>query len=299
MPEGPETHALADRLSMLLVDETLGVVRFIDPKLQRRRAVLEGRRVLAVEARGKALLTAVEGGWTLYTHSHLFGFWRLVDDRDALPDGAPPRLVLATVRGVAALYAAPSIALWETDALDRHPYLARLGPDVLDPAVDARGLLAHMRTPQFGKRTLAVLLLDQGFAAGMGNYLRSEVLFQARLSPHRILQDLTVGERRRLANALLDVPRRGLSQQARRGPAARQGLPRDDAGTVRIPGLRARRRALPARRRHDHRKPPRRPAPVLVRRLPALSAPPRALAGCRHRVSEPGRGSSKLAPCNG
>ena len=81
MPEGPETHALADRLSTLLVDETLRAVRFIDPKLQRLRALLEGKRVLAVEARGKALLTAVESGWTLYTHSHLFGFWRFVDER--------------------------------------------------------------------------------------------------------------------------------------------------------------------------------------------------------------------------
>ncbi len=208
MPEGPETHALADRLSTLLVDETLTHVRFIDPALQRRRALLEGQRVLAVEARGKALLTAVEDGWTLYTHSHLFGFWRFVEDLDALPDGAPPRLVLATVRGVAALYAAPSISLWRTDALDGHPYLAKLGPDVLDPAVDAKVLLAHMRTPRFARRTLAMLLLDQGFAAGMGNYLRSEALFQARLAPHRLLQDLTTGERRRLANALLDVPRR-------------------------------------------------------------------------------------------
>lgn len=208
MPEGPETHALADRLSLLLVDEALTRVRFVDPKLQRRRGALEGKRVLAVEARGKALLTAVEGGWTLYTHSHLFGFWRLADEADALPDGAPPRLLLVTVRGAAALYAAPSISLWRTDALDTQPYLARLGPDVLDPAVDARILLAQMRIPRFAKRTLAVLLLEQDFAAGMGNYLRSEVLFQARLSPYRILQDLTTGERRRLANALLDVPRR-------------------------------------------------------------------------------------------
>ncbi|MDR6992551.1 DNA-formamidopyrimidine glycosylase family protein [Luteimonas sp. 3794] len=208
MPEGPETHALADRLSMLLVDETLSHVHFIDPALQQRRGLLEGQRVLAVEARGKALLTAVAGGWTLYAHSHLFGFWRFVDDQDALPDGAPPRLVLATVRGVAALYAAPSISLWRTDALGAQPYLAKLGPDVLDAAVDGRALLAHMRTPRFARRTLAVLLLDQGFAAGMGNYLRSEVLFQAKLSPHRLLADLATGERRRLANALLDVPRR-------------------------------------------------------------------------------------------
>jgi len=208
MPEGPETHALADRLSMLLVDETLTHVRFVDPKLQRQRKVIVAKRVLAVEARGKALLIAVDGGWTVYAHSHLFGFWRFVEDLDALPEGAPPRLVLGTVRGIAALYAAPSISLWRTDALDGQPYLSRLGPDVLDPDVDARALIAHMAMPRFGKRTLAVLLLDQAFAAGMGNYLRSEVLFQARLSPHRILQDMTAGERRRLASALLDVPRR-------------------------------------------------------------------------------------------
>lgn len=208
MPEGPETHELADRLSRLLVDETLTQVRFIDPKLQRRRGLLEGERVLAVEARGKALLTAVSSGWTLYTHSHLFGFWRLVDDVDALPDGARPRALLVTVRGVAALYAAPSISLWRTDGLDAQPYLAKLGPDVLDPAVDAASLLAHMDTTRFTNRTLAVLLLDQGFAAGMGNYLRSEVLFHARLSPYRILRDLTAAERKRLAKALLDLPRR-------------------------------------------------------------------------------------------
>jgi len=208
MPEGPETHALADRLSTLLVDETLTHVRFVDPALQRRRGLLENRRVLAVEARGKALLTAVEGGWTVYAHSHLFGFWRFAEDLDALPDGAAPRLVLATVRGVAALYAAPSISLWRTDELGAQPYLSKLGPDVLDPAVDAKALLAHMRTPRFARRSLAALLLDQAFAAGMGNYLRSEVLFQAKLSPYRLLQDLSTGERRRLANALLDVPRR-------------------------------------------------------------------------------------------
>lgn len=208
MPEGPETHELADRLSTLLVDETLTQVRFIDPKLQRRRGLLEGERVLAVEARGKALLTAVSSGWTLYTHSHLFGFWRLVDDVDALPEGARPRVLLVTGRGVAALYAAPSISLWRTDGLDAQPYLAKLGPDVLDPAVDTARLLAHMDAPRFAARTLAVLLLDQGFAGGMGNYLRSEVLYHARLSPYRILRDLPAAERRRLAKALLDIPRR-------------------------------------------------------------------------------------------
>jgi endonuclease-8 len=208
MPEGPEIHYAADQLAAALAGELLVDVRFKDPALQRRRRVLRGKRVLAVQARGKAMLTAVDGGWTLYSHNHLLGFWRIVDDVDALTSEAQPRVLLVTARGAAALYAAPSVSLWKTDALDTQPYLAKLGPDVLDPAVDAAALVAHMQAPAFARRALAVLLLDQAFAAGMGNYLRSEVLYQAKLSPHRTAGDLAAGERRRLANALLDVPRR-------------------------------------------------------------------------------------------
>lgn len=207
MPEGPEVHYIADQLAGLLLDEALSELRFHDPALQRRRRLLLGRRVAGVAAHGKALLVAVDSGWTLYTHGHLFGFWKLVDDVDALGTSTRPRVLLGNARGVAALYAAPSVSLWRTEELDRQPYLARLGPDVLDPVVDHDMLLAHLQQPAFARRALAVLLLDQGFAAGMGNYLRAEVLFEARLSPTRLAGDLDSDERRRLAGALLEIPR--------------------------------------------------------------------------------------------
>lgn len=207
MPEGPEVHYIADRLGALLLDEPLKEVRFHDPVLQRRRRILLGKRVAGIAARGKALLVAVDGGWTLYTHGHLFGFWKLADDIEALAGDSRPRVLLGNVRGVAALYAAPSVSLWRTADLDRQPYLARLGPDLLDPQVDSATLHAQLQAPGFARRSLAVLLLDQGFAAGMGNYLRSEVLFQARLSPSRLAGDLVAAEARRLAEALVDIPR--------------------------------------------------------------------------------------------
>lgn len=207
MPEGPEIHYAADRLARVLAGETVVDAAFKDPALQKQRAKVRGRRVLAVEARGKAILTAFDSGWTLYTHNHLLGFWKLVDDAAELTETVP-RVRLETVRGIAALYAAPSVVLWKTGDIDAHPYIAKLGPDVLAPATDVDALLAHMETPRFAKKSLAVLLLDQAFAAGMGNYLRSEVLFAAKLSPHRALASLSKPERRRLAKALLDVPRR-------------------------------------------------------------------------------------------
>ena len=52
-----------------------------------------------------------------------------------------------------------------------------------------------MEQPRFRAKRLYALLLDQHFIAGLGNYLRSEILFDARLHPERKLSDLTNRER--------------------------------------------------------------------------------------------------------
>lgn len=51
------------------------------------------------------------------------------------------------------------------------------------------------------------MLLDQAFLAGLGNYLRAEILWQAQLAPQHRPQDLTPEALQRLAQALLAVPR--------------------------------------------------------------------------------------------
>ena len=49
------------------------------------------------------------------------------------------------------------------------------------------------------------LLLDQAFAAGVGNWIADEVLYQARIDPRRRADQLTVGEGRRLRARLKQV----------------------------------------------------------------------------------------------
>lgn len=56
-------------------------------------------------------------------------------------------------------------------------------------------------------RDRAALLLDQGFVAGIGNYLRAEILFVAGVHPSRRPQDLSPDERKALARAIRAVPR--------------------------------------------------------------------------------------------
>ena len=207
MPEGPEIRRAADRLAEAVLGQPLAAAWFHFPELKRHQKALVGRRITAIEPHGKALLTHFEHGLTLYSHNQLYGVWRVAAAGERPDEGRSLRVALETDRKAILLYSASDVQMWKTDELHRHPFLAKLGPDVLDARLDAKAVAKRLRDPRFAGRALVALLLDQGFLAGMGNYLRSEVLFTAGIAPDRRPAELSAAEIRRLAKALLDVPR--------------------------------------------------------------------------------------------
>ena len=94
--------------------------------------------------------------------------------------------------------------------LASHPFLAKLGPDLLDPDQSMRDLIDHVTSGRFDRRRLDHLLLDQAFLAGVGNYLRSEILFESGLHPRRKLGALSTDERTRLVEQARTVTQRAL-----------------------------------------------------------------------------------------
>lgn len=207
MPEGPEIRRAADRLAEAVVGKPLRAAWFAFPALEPFERSLPGHRITAVEPHGKALLTRFDHGLTLYSHNQLYGVWKVAGAGERPDTTRSLRVALETADRAILLYSASDVAMWRDADLSRHPFLSKLGPDVLDPTLDADAVDARLRDPRFRGRSLAALLLDQGFLAGMGNYLRAEVLFEAGLSPRRRPADLSGDELRRLADALLAVPR--------------------------------------------------------------------------------------------
>lgn len=208
MPEGPEIRRAADRLAEAVVGELLVSAWFAFPALKRFERGLRGRRILSISPHGKALLTRFDHGWTLYSHNQLYGVWQVAAAGERPDTTRSLRVALETAERAILLYSASDVAMWRAADLARHPFLGKLGPDVLDPALEAAAVSRRLRDPRFATRRLDGLLLDQAFLAGMGNYLRAEVLFEAKLSPRLRPSDLDAAQRRRLARALLEVPRR-------------------------------------------------------------------------------------------
>jgi len=208
VPEGPEIHRVADRLAQVLEGRTLVHAEYRLDALARRGKSLAGKAVCRVYARGKALLIDFAGQLTHYSHNQLYGRWVITAGHGAQDGPRAVRVILATATHTATLYSATDVALLPTSAVARHPYLAKLGPDALDPHTSVAAVRVRFVDPRFARHRLGSLLLDQAFVAGLGNYLRSDILFASRLTADLRPCDLTVTQRTALAGNVLALARR-------------------------------------------------------------------------------------------
>jgi len=92
--------------------------------------------------------------------------------------------------------------------LDRQNRIDRLAPDILRNQLDDYKLIGLIeqyieRTRKKDLNIVKNLMNDQtAIVSGIGNYLIAEILYDARLSPHRDLDDLTHTELKRLAHSI-------------------------------------------------------------------------------------------------
>ena len=213
MPEGPEIRRAADKVEAVLKDKTVERIQFGLQPLKKFSKALTGTKVLQLETRGKALLTHFDSGHTIYSHNQLYGVWRVVK-RDKLPKtNRQLRLALHTDQHSALLYSASDISVWNTEKIEEHPFLQRIGPDILNPNLTWREVAERLQSRTFAGRALNSVYLDQAFLAGLGNYLRSEILFIAGIHPTRKARELSKGEIGKLARITLDISQRSYASQ--------------------------------------------------------------------------------------
>jgi formamidopyrimidine-DNA glycosylase len=232
MPELPEVETTRRRIAPLLLGREIAAVATTRPSYffltppQRLCRALRGRRVRALDRRGKYLVAALDDGSRLVLHLGMTG--QLFSSA-----ASSPRLLRAAARAALAPETQPAFVpdahthlrlrfadrgpeVWMRDArkfgkvlwlapAEKTARLDRLGPDALDAS--GATLFAASRA-----RTLAVksLLLDQAVLAGVGNIYADEALFAAGVRPTRRAGRLTRAECERIAASLRRVLLRGI-----------------------------------------------------------------------------------------
>jgi endonuclease VIII len=206
MPEGPEIKRAADKIAAAIIPYPVEEVWFAFDHLKCYEPAFKGQRVTILEPRGKALLTRFENGLNIYSHNQLYGKWVICKAHSYPQTNRQIRLAIHNIRKSALLYSASDIEVIADDMLEHHPFLNRIGPDVLSNWISTDIVKQRLNDPVFRCRRLTTLLLDQHFLAGLGNYLRSEILFVAKVHPSRRPVDCTAEQIEALAEAVLAIP---------------------------------------------------------------------------------------------
>jgi endonuclease VIII len=211
VPEGDTLHRTANRLRPALAGAVL--TRFEAPRLRGDRPI-PGVTITDVDAVGKHLLIAFDDGLTLRTHLGMPGSWHLYAEGDRW---RKPRHLLRALVAVpgweAVCFSAPTVETYRPAhpggalGTDVDP-IGHLGPDLCTPAPDLDEALRRYQAEAIARpgTEVAVALLDQRLASGIGNVYKSEVLHRCRVDPFAPLATVPVDVRRRLlaaANRLL------------------------------------------------------------------------------------------------
>jgi formamidopyrimidine-DNA glycosylase len=233
-------RALSGREVVSLEARTKEARKWLEENEQR----VLGRRVERVFSHGKHLLGYIEGGFYFHSHLMMWGRWltfgptkgRGKSKQVEVPEKDRRERARVVVQGAAAiLLSAPIFNVGEGDPYQQIEILATLGPDALPYRGGFRRAEFLRRLLDHRDETIGAALLNQQILAGLGNYLRAEVLFSCRLNPWLTIGELTSRDLNCLSKTIPKLTRDAYERGATAGDGDRKRMARD-ASLVYQPG---------------------------------------------------------------
>ena len=231
MPELPEVErgrrlarevAVGRRVARVWCDDDPIVFDAVEPGRWRR--ALEGKRVDAARRWGKQLWLELNAPPHPLFHFGMAGGFRspaakplqLVSGPREDASVWPPRFVKIRIHlddgGELAMSDGRRLGrILLRDDPEREPPVVRLGFDPLLAMPSPKRFSDMLRARSANVKSL---LLDQSFAAGVGNWIADEVLYQAGIDPRRRASSLTDAEARRVRARLAAIVKRAVGVNA-------------------------------------------------------------------------------------
>ncbi len=205
MPEGPEIRRARDELAGVLEGQRVDEVFFSFNTLQPYQQQLIDQHIVSVESRGKAMLIHFDNDCSIYSHNQLYGRWYVAPDKKMPDITRQLRLAIHVDTASAFLFSASDILVLQAHELAEHPYLRKLGLELLSPDTNESMVLDRLKEYHHSRRCLMVLLQDQSVLSGIGNYLCCEILHATGLHPERRICDLNDDQLMQLAHHCLSL----------------------------------------------------------------------------------------------
>ena len=213
MVEGPTAKAYALRIRDEFKNE---IVRDIFVKSKRIFVPIEeliGKRFLGSDSLGKNIILFLDS-LAIRIHLMMFGSIHIyLLDEPLLKPMQRVRLHIEGEKKKLVVYNAPIV---EIDRSDRilEKLKRDLGPDPLSDMWNREEAIRAIM--KFPKEKIGAVLLNQSVIAGIGNILRNEILFRAKVNPERIVANLSREEIEKIVDISVELSKEFLKLKLKR-----------------------------------------------------------------------------------
>lgn len=194
MPEGPEVKLITDCLNKFVQNNTLLEIRINDNGKYGKKAPNNYNdfskylpiKTKKVSKKGKFMYWefGTPTRWYMFNHLMMTGSWSL--ERDNF-------VALEFVFQNCVLYYSDKRRFgrieFSNSKADLTKELNRIGPDMMEGGINGGQFVKIMR--EVPKKNIGVAMMEQERISGIGNYLRSEILYAAQVSPHKKINELS------------------------------------------------------------------------------------------------------------
>lgn len=208
MPESPEVREYYNFVKSSLLNKSIENIEILSGKYQKcnpeywnilQENISNKNKVTDIIVKGKTIFIEIEcknnSIWLSFTHG-MTGFW----DTEQIKHS---RILFRIKNGEVVYYNDPRNFGTMNIYINRIDYenaIGHLGPDVLHENLTYDQF--YSRIDKKPRSKIGAVLLDQKLIAGIGNYMRCDILWYARLHYTRTIGSLTEKERLDLFNAV-------------------------------------------------------------------------------------------------
>jgi endonuclease-8 len=211
MPEGPEVRTIADELAQVLTGSYIQNIDLFDRAKQvNLEKVPRNSRIFSVSSYGKKLIFWLgnnpqsNSNSILVTSLGMTGKWSFVKGNHShicLQIGKGEKKdnsILSVITHVFDLWYDDFRYIGNVTYINNpasfDQYFINIGFDILGGVMPQDMWLSIFKISSFKNTRICAFLLMQDYIAGIGNYLKSEILYVARIKPDRSVSSLSLEE---------------------------------------------------------------------------------------------------------
>ena len=206
MPEGPECKRIGESLAKVIATKTISNVEILSGRYTENVPtgldIFESKlpiAVVGVGVHGKFIYWILRDGWSLWNTLGMTGSWGAVERKHS-------RVKFSFSDGTQIYFNDPRNFGTLKFVYGKHHLIEKLqslGPDLLSQKISDEDFAACLRKKQTAQITSAIM--NQSIVAGVGNYVKAEALWLAKINPHKHVRELSFEELSKLNQAIQRV----------------------------------------------------------------------------------------------